>query len=89
MTRVVAPLALLLLAAGCPSRAYYARCGSETTVDLRSDPAHCGRCRTCCAAGTSCVDGACVSCPEGAPCVGGGCGPAEPGPDEEFREETP
>jgi len=47
-------------------------CGTQTCVDLATDPAHCGDCTTVCPAGIACVDGACA-CPAGTELCAGEC----------------
>jgi hypothetical protein len=51
--------------------------GLNSCVDLRSDTTHCGICRTTCAAGETCVDGACS-------CSGGICPSPSGAPDCQF-----
>ena len=40
-------------------------CCGDVCTDIRSDPSNCGACGASCAAGLSCVDGACSACPKG------------------------
>jgi len=75
VSRLLPLVVLAALAAGCPTSVRYADCQAGT-VDLRSDPAHCGGCHRACPQGVPCEDGTCVV-PEGVT-VCRAVAPAEP-----------
>jgi len=74
--RLLFPLMLSLLLAGCPDPGALcvegqARCG-EACVDLSSSSSHCGACGVACSSTEVCVEGAC-HCRSGAMLCEGQC----------------
>ncbi|MEQ8455681.1 MAG: hypothetical protein RLO52_10370 [Sandaracinaceae bacterium] len=64
----------------CVCAAGQITCAGDGCVDPSSDPSHCGGCGNDCAAGGSCVSGACT-CPPGLVPDGGNCRDVSSDPD--------